>query len=248
MRNREQKKTAYIIFGANGSLGQELVNLLLKTKPNSRVFAGYRDGPQDSGFKHDSRLQTFAFDFLSPRPFNILSLGLKNLEIEKIVLINCVCKVDTASAKSQDIYDINYLSPLTICETVKDYCRPTAIEFHCVFIMSSVSFYPEVNLVHYSASKSALLNYTLSMTRLREPDAFFYGIFTGPFISRLWDEERMKRFLFTQKLDVFFRPAMKARRIVRITESRRPGVYLHPSAFVSILKATIEIHRRRRAA
>lgn len=237
MRFQTEPRSAYLVFGANGSLGKELVELLSRAKPEDFIFAGYREGAQNLELPNLMNVKYFNFDFVSTGPFRIEDLKLKELNLSKIVLLHCVAEADSDYSKPHDLYLVNYLKPIQISQSVRDFCLKSKIELHCVFVLSSVGIYPEAHLVHYSASKAALLNYTFAMMDAKVKDFYLYGIFTGPFRSRLWDEERMRKFVFTQKLNFLFQPENKAKKILKIVDRQRSGLYLNPSIFLAFVKA-----------
>lgn len=244
MRLEVEHRSAYLVFGANGSLGNSLIESLSRAKPKEFIFAGYRDGAHNVELLNLLNVTYFNFDYVSSGALRVEDLKLNELNLSKIVLLHCVAEADSAYTNPNDLYLVNYLKPIQISEGVRDFCLKSKIDFHCVFVLSSVGIYPESHLVHYSASKAALLNYTFSMMDSKVKGFYLYGIFTGPFYSRLWDEKRMQKFVFTKKFHFLFQPEKKAKRILKIVDRQRSGLYLNPSIVLAFAKAIIRFSVR----
>jgi len=181
-----------IIVGSTGTLGSQLFSRL--TESNEPVYTLNRK------------------DIKNPWGNLVIDLkheiSIENLkQIEKLVNNATSVNIYFMSVANEltnksivEIFNVNYINPIKIADFLAHYCNVNRIKFKCIYILSSVDVLPSIKLPLYSASKASLANSLKSKLIEKNKNLYYYGIYTGPFISSMWDAKRMQKFAVILKI------------------------------------------------
>ena len=230
----------YFVTGATGALGKELIRVIKNERESVHVVEILRT-------KSDQVFDQSQF-YMDLKDFDAraLALTLENIQPqEKIVLILLAAGSDQDS-NALEIFQINYFSAVQICEIFDMYCERNKVPLQIIFALSGTALNPDIKKPNYSASKAALYNYVKYRLKTRNSYSLTCGIFLGPFRSKLWDDDRMKKYFFIALFKKHFTTTSKAFLILRKIDDNKAGIFYHPTTILNILLAFSQIVTRRK--
>ena len=209
----------YFVTGASGALGKELIRKIKNEREPTPIIEILRT--KSDQIVHQSQIYMDLKDFDT----RALALTLEYLQPQdKIVLILLAAESDQDS-NARDVFQINYFSAVQICEIFDMFCERNKIPLQIIFALSGAAFTPDIKKPSYSASKAALYNYVKYRLKIRNSYSLTCGIFLGPFRSKLWDVDRMKKFFFIALFRRHFTTTSKANLILRKIDNKKAPIY-----------------------
>ena len=173
-----------IVFGSTGVLGRQIV---LTLKDSNEVVIEINRRKSNSGQISIDLADQISHDFFQE---------LKNLlnDVDEVTIYFAAVANDLQYQSDISIHRVNFINPKLIADFLEEYCILKNITLKLVFFLSSVDIYPSSKIPNYSASKAALKNYILGKLSLVHIGINYYGIYTGPFKSPMWDPIRMQKY------------------------------------------------------
>ena len=231
----------YFVTGASGALGKELVRKIRNEREPAQVIEILRVKSEQIVNESQIYMDLKAFDSKT------LALTIDYLKPQKKIVLVLLAAGSDQDSNALDIFQINYFSAIQICDVFDTYCERNKIPLQCIFALSAVALTPHIQKPFYSASKAALYNYVKYRLKIKNSYSITCGIFLGPFRSKLWDVDRMKKF---SSITLLFRrnftSTSKAKLILKKIDNEKSGIFYHPTSLFNMLVSFSQVMTRRK--
>ncbi|MEX2783790.1 SDR family NAD(P)-dependent oxidoreductase [Streptococcus sp. H49] len=209
-----------LLTGASSGIGREVAYLLSENKVDLILTARRQSAllqlQQDLIQSYQIDCQIIATDLSQSSDLPALT----DLDID--LLINCAGRGEIAEALSISAYDdeqmlqLNFLSPVTLTKAFCQKWLAAEQKGRVITVCSLAARFPHPYMAMYSASKAAMLSYSLSLNQeLKKSGIIIQAVCLGPVATTfLAAEQAEKRGQLS--------PQAAARKILSICGSRRP--------------------------